>query len=182
MLIIFGLRGRREQTESGYYEKIEQPSNNNVMNAYSELLNFFKKVCDEDTDIHTVTQGVFEDVDLAKTNIYPLSHIQIGNATFPALGVVRFDVQIGVFDIRDHVNEISKDKFYRNDNEIDNLNTTLAIINRLWLKFSFGFDENDIAVSEVPTCEQFLETSKNLLDGWVMTCQIEVPNTTISLC
>lgn len=152
------------------------------MNGYSELLNYFKNTCDSDVFISTVTQGDFEDVDIAKKNIFPLAHISIGNASFPAEGIVRFDCQIGVFDIRDLNKEIVIDKFYKNDNEIDNLNETLTVINRLWLLFTKDFEGVDIFISENPTCEQFTETNKNLLDGWIMTCQIDVPNTTISLC
>jgi hypothetical protein len=152
------------------------------MNGYSELLNYFKRTCDQDGFINTVTQGDFVDVDLHKKNIFPLAHISIGNASFPSEGVVRFDCQIGVMDVRDFKKDVVTDKFLKGDNEIDNLNETLTVLNRLWLMFSKDFESQDIFISENPTCEQFTETSKNLLDGWVMTCQIDVPNTTISLC
>jgi hypothetical protein len=44
------------------------------------------------------------------------------------------------------------------------------------------FEENDITASENPTLEQMNESKKNLLDGWVMTFTIDVPNVLVSLC
>jgi hypothetical protein len=85
-------------------------------------------------------------------------------------------------DIRDINKEITTDKFYENDNEIDNLNETLAVVNRLWLLMLKDFEENDITASENPTLEQMNESKKNLLDGWVMTFTIDVPNVLVSLC
>jgi hypothetical protein len=85
-------------------------------------------------------------------------------------------------DIRDINKEITTDKFYDNDNEIDNLNETLAVVNRLWLLMLKDFEENDITASENPTLEQMNESKKNLLDGWVMTFTIDVPNVLVSLC
>jgi hypothetical protein len=85
-------------------------------------------------------------------------------------------------DIRDINKEITTDKFYENDNEIDNLNETLAVVNRLWLLMLKDFEENDITASENPTLEQMSESKKNLLDGWVMTFTIDVPNVLVSLC
>jgi hypothetical protein len=85
-------------------------------------------------------------------------------------------------DIRDINKEITTDKFYENDNEIDNLNETLAVVNRLWLLMLKDFEENDITASQNPTLEQMNESKKNLLDGWVMTFTIDVPNVLVSLC
>jgi len=152
------------------------------MNGYSEILRYIKQLGERDYFINTVTQGDFKDIDLDKKNIFPLLHVQVGNASFPSDGVIRFDVQIGAFDIRDIVKEPSTDKFYNNDNEIDNLNETLAVINRIWLWMLKDFEENNITASEAPSLEQFTESRKNLLDGWIMTFQVDVPNTIISLC
>ena len=152
------------------------------MNGYSEILRYIKELGDRDIFINTITQGDFEDVDIEKKNIFPLLHVSIGNASFPADGVVRFDVQLGAFDLRDINKDIVEDKFYENDNEIDNLNETLSVLNRIWLLMLKDFEENNITASDSPTLEQFTESKKNLLDGWIMTFQIDVPNLNISLC
>lgn len=150
------------------------------MNGYSELLRYFKQI--GQPLVNTVTQGDFADLDLDKKNIMPLLHVSIGNASFPSPQVVRFDVQLGCFDIRDTNKEIITDKYYGQDNEIDNLNSTLAVLNRIWILMLEDFEENNITASEVPTLEQFTESRKNLLDGWIMTFQVDVPNIDINLC
>src|SRR5690349_14276946 len=101
------------------------------MNGYSELLRYFKKI--GQPLVKTITQGDFADVDLNKKNIFSLLHVSIGNASFPSDGVIRFNVQLGCFDIRDINKAIDTDKYYGNDNEIDNLNSTLEVLNRIWL-------------------------------------------------
>ena len=152
------------------------------MNGYSEILRYIKTLGDRDVFVNTVTQGDFEDVDTNKKNIFPLLHVQVGNANFLSDSVVRFDCQLGCFDIRDINKEIRTDKFYENDNEVDNLNETLAVINRIWLLMLKDFENNNITASESPSLEKFTEVKKNILDGWIMTFQIEVPNINISLC
>lgn len=152
------------------------------MNTYSELLRYIRKLGGEDIFINTITQGDFADVDLDKKNIFPLMHISIGNASFPSHSVIRFDIQIGVFDIRDINKEVNDDKFNQNDNEQDNLNETLSSLNRIWLKMSKDFEENNITASDNPTLEIQTFTRKNLLDGWIMTFQADLPNTTLNLC
>lgn len=152
------------------------------MNGYTELLRYFKQLGEEDVFVNTITHGDFSDVDIDKKNIFPLLHISIGNASFPSHSVVRFDVQIGCFDIRDINKEINTDKYYKNDNEVDNLNETLSVLNRIWLKMSKDFEENNITASDAPTLEIQTLTKKNMLDGWIMTFQADVPNITINLC
>jgi len=152
------------------------------MNTYSELLRYLKLLGEQDVFINTITQGNFEDIDLSKKNIYPLYHISIGNASFPSHSVIRYDIQIGCFDVRDINKEVNTDKFNLNDNEQDNLNETLSSLNRIWLKMSKDFEDNNITASDSPTLEVQTFERKNLLDGWIMTFQVDVPNITLSLC
>lgn len=152
------------------------------MNGYTELLRYFKKLGTDDIFVNTITQGDFALVDIAKKNIFPLMHVQVGNASFPSGSVVRFEVQLGIFDIRDINKEIITDKFWKQDNEVDNLNETLYSINRIWQLMSNDFEENDITASENPTLEQAVFERENLLDGWIMTFQVDVPNIQMNLC
>lgn len=150
------------------------------MNGYSELLRYFYKI--GKPLVNKMTQGDFAEIDLDKKNIMPLLHVSIGDASFPSDSVVSFTVQLGCFDIRDINKAVNTDKYYGNDNEIDNLNSTLAILNRIWQLMLKDFEENNITSSENPSLQQFTESRKNLLDGWIMTFQVEVPNTDINLC
>jgi hypothetical protein len=152
------------------------------MNQYTELLYYIKQLAENDSFVNTVTKGDFEVLDLDKANIFPLVHVNIFNAGFTNGQTVTFGVQIGCFDIRDINKEVNTDKFWRQDNEVDNHNETLAVLNRMWLKMYTDFEENNITASENPTLEiQSFERS-NLLDGWILDFEVEMPNEVINLC
>jgi len=88
----------------------------------------------------------------------------------------------GANEFRDINKEIRTDKFWEQDNEVDNHNLTLAVLNRMWLKMYTDFEKNNITSSENPTLEIQSFVRTNLLDGWILTFEVEMPNTTISLC
>lgn len=152
------------------------------MNHYTQLLYYIKQLAEADVLVNTVTQGDFERLDLDKKNIFNLVHIFLSQAQFTNGNTVNFTVQVGAFGLRDINKEVVDDKFWLQDNEVDNLNTTLAILNRLWLKMYVDFEKNNITSSENPTLEPQVFTRGNLLDGWIMTFEVEMPNTTINLC
>ena len=149
------------------------------MRNYYELLKLLKDKLEADILVNTVTQGDIAEIDLDKKNIYPLTHIQTGTATL-GLNTITFSITVFAMDIRDTNPVPRTDKFVGNDNEIDNLNSMLAILNRLFK--SIAKMEDDFSINENPTCEPFYEARKNLLDGWAMTFQIEIPNTEIAVC
>lgn len=152
------------------------------MNHYTQLLYYIKQLAETDVLVNTVTQGDFERLDLDKKNIFNLVHIFLSQAQFTNGNTVNFTVQVGAFGLRDINKEVVDDKFWLQDNEVDNLNTTLAILNRLWLKMYVDFEKNNITASENPTLEPQVFTRGNLLDGWIMTFEVEMPNTIINLC
>ena len=151
------------------------------MNAYSELLRYLKLLADRDDAIKTVTNGA--DIDLDKGNIFPLMNIDINDATFTGTSTVSFEVEIACLDLR-HVDtkEDGRDKFYLNDNEIDNYNGTMAALQRLWTQSKRDYDNNLITASDSPRLQQITKEGVNLLDGWVMTFSVELPMTEINLC
>ena len=152
------------------------------MNHYTQLLYYIKQLAEADQFVNTVTKGSFEDLDLNKKNIFNLLHINISGGSFTNGNTVIFDIQLGCFGIRDINKEIVNDKFWEQDNEVDNHNETLAVLNRLWLKMYTDFEKNNITSSENPTFEIQSFERHNLLDGWIMTFQVEMPNTIINLC
>lgn len=152
------------------------------MNHYTELLYYIKSLGDNDPFINTVTQGEFDRLDLDKSNIFPLLHINITSGGFTNGQTVSFNVEIGALDIRDINKEILTDKFWLQDNEVDNLNTMHSVLNRLWLNMYNNFQENNIIATENPSLEIVTEHGKNLLDGWILNFDVEMPNTIISLC
>jgi len=151
------------------------------MNHYSELLGYIKQLGEADPFVNTITQGDFEDVDLDKYNLYPLLHIQINGGNLNNGQAITLSVQIGCLQQRSSVNE-KPDKFWDNDNEVDNLNETLAVLNRLWLIMYRDFDRNNITASENPPLEPMINAYDNGLDGWALTFDVTMPNTVINLC
>ena len=150
------------------------------MNAYSTLLRYIKQLADSEDFIKTSTMG--SDIDLNKGNIFPIFNVDITDATFTSNATVSFDVSLSCLAARDINKEDNQDKFYSNDNEIDNYNLTLSVLNTLWVKMHRDFIDNDITASDSPSLEQVTFSDNNLLDGWQMTMQVEMPIEEVKLC
>jgi len=150
------------------------------LNHYSEILNYIKEVALEDELVNGVTQGNIDEVDFDKTNPRPLVHISINKAVIGS-SIVEMSVQIGALSDRIENKKINNKDYFKNDNEVDNMNTTLAILNRLWGKMNLGFHNADIIASTSPSLEP-VEDKLNKLDGWVISFDLEMPNTSLNLC
>ena len=150
------------------------------MNAYSTLLRYIKNLADSEEYIKTSTMGV--DIDLNKGNIFPLFNVDITDATFTSNATVSFDVSLSCLNVRDINKDDNQDKFYNNDNEIDNYNGTISALNTIWVKMHRDFIDNNITASDDPTLTQITYSDKNLLDGWEMTMNVEMPIHEVSLC
>lgn len=152
------------------------------MNQLTQLYSYIKLLADADPFINTVLKVDFNEIDLKKEVIFPLLNVRIITGAFNTGQTIKLNVQIGVFDIRDINKEITTDIFWGQDNEVDNHNLGIAVLNRLWSKMLRDFEDNNITASENPTFELgFFERAK-LLDGVIISFEVEVPNTTISLC
>lgn len=156
------------------------------LNQYTQFLTYIKTLGQADAFVNTITQGEFERIDLDKGNIFPLLHVQINQAGFTNGQVITFDVQIGCFNLRDHNNEVNNltgiDKFWLQDNEVDNMNECLATLNRMWTIMYRDYNQNNITASENPTLEPVYFAGKNTYDGWILSFTVELPNTTLNLC
>jgi len=151
------------------------------MNQYTQVLNYLNQLAVE-AGANTVTKDAPSDIDLQKENIYPLVNISIANGSFTNGQTINFNVLIEAFTIRDINKEVVNDKFYGNDNEVDNHNEMLAIINRMWTSMYRDFADNLITSSENPSFEKVTLDGLNMLDGWELTFAIDVPNTDLNLC
>lgn len=148
------------------------------MRDYYTVLKLIKDKLESDPLVNTITRGNSADLDLEKKNIYPLVHIEVGTAII-GIQTIEFDVTVVAVDVIDQSNEPVTDKFIGNDNEIDILNSMLAVCNRLFK--SIAKIEDDFAISANPVCEEVMD-KKGLTTGWSMNFQIEVPNTEIAVC
>ena len=52
----------------------------------------------------------------------------------------------------------------------------------MWRKLNRDWREKNITASDAPTLDAIKFDKKNLLDGWLMTFDVEMPNTSVNLC
>jgi hypothetical protein len=153
------------------------------MNHYTQLLTYIKTLGEADPFINTITQGDYDRLDLDKGLIFPLLHITITGGNFTNGSTVVLNVEIAALQQRDINDEVRTDKFWQQDNEVDNMNEMLSVLNRIWTSMYHDFAENDITASENPGLDIIDQsTTTNNIEGWLLTFDAELPNTTISLC
>tara|TARA_R110000850_G_scaffold182417_1_gene307973 strand:- start:23 stop:478 length:456 start_codon:yes stop_codon:yes gene_type:complete len=151
------------------------------MNQVSQLYLYIKSLADADEYINSVTKKGSEIME-NKGLIFPLLDVSITGASYPSAGTKSFTVDIVCLALRDQTNEPTTDNFWEMDNEVDNLNNTESCINRIWLNMNRNFQDNNITSSENPSLEPILEQYTSLVDGWKISFDVVMPNTTISLC
>ena len=151
------------------------------MNQYTELLTYLKQLFESDPLVNTVTKGNIDELDLNKMDISPLVHILVTNPNFNNAQAITFDVEVTVVDVVDVNKEVNTDKFWENDNEVDVLNETLAIINRAYSILLRDFQDKNITAIQNAVAQEVEET-KNKMIGWTLPFQVIMPNDKISLC
>jgi hypothetical protein len=146
------------------------------MNGYYSLLNELNTHFTSDPLVNTITQGSIFNVDLGKQNLFPLVHIMVNQVTFND-NVMTANVTLMAMDNVSQRKEEPTTKFETSDNEIDVLNTQLAILNRAFEMLKHGniFD-NLYHLNGAPVCEPFVERFENYLAGWAMTFDVDFPN------
>jgi hypothetical protein len=119
--------------------------------------------------------------DINKKNIFPLVHLQVLSST-PNNGSVSFTFEVAVVDLRNISKQPVTDKFLSNDNELDNLNTCHAILNRLITKLINQNNEYNIQLATAPTMQPIIFEESNLLDGWRVDLELLIPNNETVVC
>jgi hypothetical protein len=146
------------------------------MNGYYSLLNELNTHFTADPLVNTITQGSIFNVDLGKQNLFPLVHIMVNQVTFND-NVMTANVTLMAMDNVSQRKEEPTTKFETSDNEIDVLNTQLAILNRAFEMLKHGnIWDNLYQLNGAPTCEPFVERFENYLAGWAMTFDVDFPN------
>ena len=152
------------------------------MNSYHSITTLVKDILLSDEDINTCLFGLADDEDLYKKNIYPFARINPLGSNFASSQMNTFDLEITVLDQRDLSNSNELDKFDGNDNEIDNLNTTHAVINRLITTLRQQSNDDRIELISVSTASPVLFKRNNLMDGWQVVITLGIPNDLINVC
>jgi hypothetical protein len=146
------------------------------MNGYYSLLNELNTHFTADPLVNTITQGSIFNVDLGKQNLFPLVHIMVNQVTFND-NVMTANVTLMAMDNVSQRKEEPTTKFETADNEIDVLNTQLAILNRAFEMLKHGnIWDNLYHLNGAPVCEPFIERFENYLAGWAMTFDVDFPN------
>jgi hypothetical protein len=146
------------------------------MNGYYSLLNELNTHFTADPLVNTITQGSIFNVDLGKQNLFPLVHIMVNQVTFND-NVMTANVTLMAMDNVSQRKEEPTTKFETSDNEIDVLNTQLAILNRAFEMLKHGnIWDNLYQLNGAPVCEPFIERFENYLAGWAMTFDVDFPN------
>ena len=136
-----------------------------------------------DKEINTVVIGDLSKVDLNKRSIFDFAHILIGSASFPVMGVVRFNVTISVMDLVDEakndIKDINKDERWKGiDNRQEVLNSMLGVIERLTKSLDMGdLEDAGYELIDRGAAEPFEDRFENLLTGWSNTYTIDIINT-----
>ena len=153
------------------------------MRAVYQVLDKMKNKLRQSPSIQTVSFGDLFDIDLNKTDIYPIAHIGLGNTSIQEhkLEVTVSLILLDVVD--DNRNSTTEDEFYGNDNLQDILNTLLAEANILVsdLRRGSGYDELFQVESNV-SAQPFLDRFENQLAGWSVEMTISFPNNDVSIC
>ncbi len=152
------------------------------MTQFYDILDKIKEELRLNPNVFSVTYGDITKVDLDKTTIFPLSHLNISNATIRE-HTISFTLQLLCVDIVDYNKEVNPDdEFYGNDNMQDILNTQLQVVNDIVSKLRRGDLFTDrLQVVEDVSVQPFMDRFENELAGWGADIIIEMPNE-ISIC
>ena len=152
------------------------------MTQFYDILDKIKDRLRTNPNVFSVTYGDITKVDLDKTTIFPLSHLNISNAIIGE-HTVSFTLQLLCVDIVDYNKDSSPDdEFYGNDNMQDILNSQLQVVNDVIAQLRRGtlFTDRLQVLGDV-TVQPFMDRFENELAGWGADIIIEMPND-ISIC
>ena len=151
-----------------------------MTNNVYQILDDMKAFLIEGSFTNTVSFGDISDVDLDKTTIFPLTHINIANAVIKD-STIEFDINILAIDILDD-NSLENDEFdyfYGNTNLQDILNNQLSVLQRLHANLTRGnLRDSLLTTEESLSAEPFKDRFVNVLAGWQTTVSLVVPNNT----
>ncbi len=147
------------------------------MNSFYQVIGYLKDQLSNDIDVNTVVHGEAPE---NKKDLFPLAHLMVTNGTL-GQGVSIFTFTVQVLDIRNLSKKASADKFLKNDNELDNLNTCFAVLSRLITDLKLQRNDLDIELLNEPSLIPVIYEFKDTLDGWTTELQLSITNN-VSVC
>lgn len=129
--------------------------------------------------VNTVTFGDITEINLNKTEMFPLTHFFLGNTTVTN-NSLRVRITLLFADVVDYSKQQnSNDEGNRQDdtNLVDVYNTQMQTANALISHLKRGdLYRNMFQVSNNPILEPFKDRFENELAGWTVDIEIEMPN------
>ena len=152
------------------------------MTQVYDIVNKLKDRLRTNPNVFTVTYGDISEVDLNKTTIFPLSHLNITNVVFDG-SVMNFTIQLLALDIVDYNKDApTKDVINGNDNLQDVYNSQLQVVNDVVEQLRRGDMFSDrLQLLEAPSAQPFKDRFENELAGWGVNIEVSIPNE-ISIC
>lgn len=154
------------------------------MKTYYDLIDNIYSYLNGNENVTTVTIGDIMEVDLSKQSIFPLSHVNVNDVTFSD-HIMTFGINVIVMDIVDEDKDDKQSEAlpYRGlDNKQDILNTMLTVVNGLQSSLRRGgMQKNNYELLESANATLFEDRFENLLTGWSLVLNIEVPNNEMAL-
>jgi hypothetical protein len=141
---------------------------------FYDVADKLKNILASNEHVNTVTYGNIDKVATEKTTIYPLSHFVV-NSTQIKHNTYRFNITLACMDIIDQTNEMQGDAFLGNSNEMDILNTQLAVITSTINKFRVNtLGRNGYQLVGDPETNQFVHRFEDDVAGWDVTFDVDV--------
>jgi hypothetical protein len=142
------------------------------MIGYYTITQVLKDALLEDTNVNTVTKGKMDGIDIAKQNMFPLSHLYIPNVSHEG-STLRFSIELVLVDIEDVTSDVATDIFIGNNNTDDIHNTQLAVGVRLIERLRKGdLFTADYQLDGDATYEDITDEYENGLTGWRLSFDI----------
>lgn len=149
--------------------------------AYYDVMDTLKDLLLADVNVNTVTRGDITQVNLNKQDIFPLSHIMLNNVSENGQ-TMTFNFSILAMDLVDNNKEETQDIFRGNNNEMDVLNTQLAVLNKFIQELRKGTTHRDgYQLEGTSNLQAFKDRFENELAGWSATFSLVVMNN-IDIC
>jgi len=146
------------------------------MNNYFKIIDDLQAAAIAEPFINTVTQGDITEVDLNKSSIYPICHLIVNNVSLTS-NVANVEVSIILMDVLDFSKEASSSDIRGNNNEMDVLNTQLAVAGRLQALLLRATPYiNSYQVDTPFNCEPFTDRFENDVAGWTVSFTATMPN------
>ena len=145
------------------------------MSKVYTVLDTLKDELDNHDFVNTVTQGSIDDIDKVKRTMFPLSHIMINNVDIEGK-LSRYNMTVFCMDRVNISKDQTTDEFRGNDNEVDILNTQLAVMERVQAVLIRGANRKSYQIDGTVSATPFTMRFENYVAGWECTFDLIIPN------